>query len=131
MLDREVCAEHNVPNFACSYDVEFIIHKKDTRRTGHSESELEILVVVCQMVLLHISHVLRKLGMMQPGSPSVKDHPCPFWSSGDSRVMHAIIHDVERKGSRDDTIRNGSWEDEMAQPSKRGLQDEEQQRRHD
>jgi len=46
----------------------------------HAEAELEVLVVVCEVVLLHLPHVLRELRVVES-------------------VMHAVVQDIKGEGS--------------------------------
>ena len=44
-------------------DIDEIVDARN--RTGHTESKLEVLVMMSKMVFLHCPHVRRKLGMVQ------------------------------------------------------------------
>lgn len=64
------------------------------------------------MIPLHLRQVLRETGVVEG-------------------VVHAVVEDVEGECTSDDTIRDRLGEDGMRKTSKRRLQDEEEERRHD
>ena len=65
-----------------------------------------------QVVPLHLGHVLRQSSVVQ-------------------RVVHAVVQDVERKRSADDTVGDGLGEQGMGESGERRFKDEEEQGRHD
>jgi len=64
--------------------------------TGHSESELEVLIVVSEMILLHCSQVRWKLRVVQG-------------------VVHAVVQNIKREGSRDNAVCHGRRKDSVRQ----------------
>ena len=58
-------------------------------RTGHTESEFEVLVMMSKMVFLHCPHVRRKLCMVQAVVLLVVRENSREYSC--SRIVHAVI----------------------------------------
>jgi hypothetical protein len=65
-LHWEHSVEDIVPNLACIPYIRDQLNAITMRRTGNSEPELKVLVVMSQVVFLHLPHVCRELGVMQP-----------------------------------------------------------------
>lgn len=84
-----------VPNLACD-----------------TETQLEVLVVMFEMILLHTFHVLRQFGVVHS-------------------VVHAIVHNVHGKATRDDTVSYCLREQGMCQLGEWVAKYEEEQRWHD
>jgi hypothetical protein len=74
-LYREHSVEDDIPDFAYTMGQASLPAKGHGQRTSDAEAELEVLVMVCEVVFLHLTHVLRQPGVVE-------------------RVVHAVVEDV-------------------------------------
>jgi len=79
---------------------------------SHPKPKFEILIVVSKVIFFHRPHVCWKLRVVQG-------------------IVHAVIQNVECKGTRYNAVCHRRREDSMSQLCQRRLQYREQERRHD